>query len=131
MNKEKAANITNLTLGSIMSVDDVLRAYFSNDSDIMIKAIATSVKDPNKMFKAIESANYEIENEELLSKTSSYGDNQKSIVEQLVKPSNTSFLETNIISSEKVLGNISPNLDGAKLVLNNMKQENLGIGMTR
>lgn len=131
MNKEKAATITNLTLGSIIPVDDVLKAYFNNDSDTIIKAIATSVKDADKMFKAIEGANYEIENEELLSKTSSYGDIQKSIVEQLVKPSNALFLETNIISSEKVLGDISPNLSEAKVVLNNVKQENLGIGMTR
>lgn len=131
MNKVKAANITNLTLGSIMSIDDVLGAYFSNNNDIIIKAVATNVKDADRMFKAIENANYEIENEELLSKTSSYGDIQKSIVEQLVKPANISFFETNIINNEKVLGDICPNLGEAKVVLNNIKQDNLQIGMTR
>lgn len=131
MNKEKAANITNLTLGSIISADDIVKAYFNNDSDVIKKAIATNVKDADKTFKAIESANYEIENEEILSKTSSYGDIQRSIVEQLVKPSNTSFLETNIINSEKVLGDICPNLGETKVLLDNIKQDNLGMGMTR
>lgn len=131
MNRQKAANITNLTLGSIMSKEDILKAYFGHDKEAIIKAIATNVKDADKMLKTLESANYEIANDKLLSKTSSYGDIQKTIVEQLIKPSNVEFLETNIINNEEVLGDACPNLGTAHEIIIDMKQQTKGIEMTR
>lgn len=114
-----------------MSKEDILKAYFGHDKEAVIKAIATNVKDADKMLKALESANYEIANDKLLSKTSSYGDIQKTIVEQLIKPSNVDFLETNIINNEEVLGDVCPNLGTAHAIITDMKQQTKGIEMTR
>lgn len=131
MNKEKAANITNLTLGSIMSMDDIVVAYFSNDSDRIVKAIATNVKDADSMFKALETANYEIENAKALGGKSNYGYIQSTIVSQIVTPTNVSFLETNLINDERIIGEQCPQIESAKNVLMQVKQQNLGVGMTR
>ena len=57
MNKEKALALANLTLGSTMKIEDVCKAYFSNDSEVIMKGIAMQVKEPEKIFDTIEQAN--------------------------------------------------------------------------
>lgn len=131
MNKEKAANLTNLTLGSVMSIEDVLKAYFTNNDEIIVKAVGAGSRDASQMFRALAEANYEIENEKNLSKKSSYGKIQATIVGQLVTPSNVSFLETNVINSEQIIGEPCPDLNLAGETINGVKQQNMGIGMTR
>lgn len=131
MNKEKAANLTNLTLGSIMPVESVLEAYFTNNPELIVKALGANSKDANEMFKALEQANYEIENEKSLSGVSSYGDIQNKIVNQVVTPTNASFLETNIINNEQIIGEACPNLGNALSTLNNISKENLGMEIVR
>jgi hypothetical protein len=94
MNKEKALALANLTLGSTMKIEDVCKAYFSNDSETIMKGIAMQVKDPEKIFDTIEQANYEIENELVLATKSNFGKIQKEIVEQVISEDNLLFVES-------------------------------------
>lgn len=127
MNKEKAANITNLTLGTIMSMDELVSAYFSHNDEVVKSAIATHSKNPEEMFNALAKMNYEIENEQLLTQESSYGEAQRVIVEQIANPETLGFFQTNIISSEQVLGEPSKGLADAKDVIVNLKEQNLTV----
>ena len=127
MNREKAANITNLVLGSTIPVDEAVTAFFNNDPEPIKKAIATKSKDASEVLKAIQKGNYEIENDQLLSKESNYGEVQKAIVEQLITPENAEFMATNIINSEEVLGEHAPELTSAGEFINGVRQQNIGM----
>lgn len=133
MNKHKAAAIANLTLGSTMSVDDVIKAYFQNDSETIMKGVAMSCSDPEKIFDILEQANYEIENEEVLATKSNFGKIQKDIVAELLNDKNISFIETNIINNPKVVGENKecPEIELAYSMVEDMKNKNMGISMTK
>lgn len=130
MNKVKAANLANLTIGSVMSVDEAVNAYFTNNPNVIIKYLS-SAKDVKKLFGALELANYEIENDKLLSDSSRYGDIQAIIVDELVKPENVEFIEANIITKEEILGDNCPNLGLAAEKLNSVKQQTVGMELIR
>ncbi len=130
MRKQEAANIANLVLGTI-STDKVLEAYFTNNNEIIIKEIATNSKDPEAMFRTIEAANYEIENEELLSKSSSYGIIQTNIVDNMAKTDNLEFFETNIINNEQIIGESCPSIERSSSIIEDIKQQNLGMEMSK
>ena len=130
MNKVKAANLANLTIGSVMPVDEAVNAYFTNNPNVIIKYLS-SAKDVKKLFGALELANYEIENDKLLSDSSRYGDIQSVIVDELVKPENVEFIEANIITNEEILGESCPNLGLAAEKLNNVKQQTVGMELIR
>lgn len=129
MNKEKALALANLTLGSTMKIEDVCRAYFSNDSEAIMKGIAMQVKDPEKIFDTIEQANYEIENEQVLATKSNFGKIQKEIVEQVISEENLLFVESNTINSTMTINETKecPELTAANDIVVAMKQNNLGL----
>ena len=130
MNRQKAAYITNLTLGAIMPTEQILEAYFNNKPELIVNALGKA-KDPKAVMDAIELANYEVENEQSLSGKSNYGDIQAAIVEQLVTQENVSFFETNSIQNEEVLGESCPNLDLVQQTINLTKQQGLGMEMVK
>ena len=129
MNKEKALALANLTLGSTMKIEDVCNAYFSNDSEAIMKGIAMQVKDPEKIFETIEQANYEIENEQVLATKSNFGKIQKEIVEQVINEDNLLFVEANIINSPITINETKecPEIHAANDLVAAMKQNNLGL----
>jgi hypothetical protein len=129
MNKEKALALANLTLGSTMKIEDVCNAYFSNDSEAIMKGIAMQVKDPEKIFNTIEQANYEIENEQVLATKSNFGKIQKEIVEQVISEENLLFVESNTINSPMTINETKecPELTAANDIVVAMKQNNLGL----
>jgi hypothetical protein len=103
MNKEKAVLVTNLTLGTIVDFEDVCKAYFSNDPDIIVKAIAKT-GNPEKLLNAIDQANHEIVNGHEISDVSNFGGIQQKIVEQLLTEDTLDFFESNIIENPTVVG---------------------------
>lgn len=133
MNKSKAAALANLTLGATMSIDDVVKAYFTNDSEIIMKNVAMSCNNPEKLFDILEQANYEIENEEVLASKSNFGKIQKDIVAEVLNDNNVSFIETNIINNPKVVGENKecPEIEVSLAMIQNMKSKEMGISMTK
>ena len=129
MNKEKALALANLTLGSTMKIEDVCKAYFSNDSEAIMKGIAMQVKDPEKIFETIEQANYEIENEQVLATKSNFGKIQKEIVEQVITEENLLFVEANTINSKLTINETKdcPEISAANDIVVAMKRNNLGL----
>lgn len=129
MNKEKALALANLTLGSTMKIEDVCKAYFSNDSEAIMKGIAMQVKDPEKIFDTIEQANYEIENEQVLATKSNFGKIQKEIVEQVITDENLLFVEANTVNSTITINETKecPEISAANDIVVAMKQNNLGL----
>lgn len=128
MNKIKSLAIANLALGSTMPLDNILKAYFSNDQDAILKGIAMQVKDPKKMFEVIEQANYEIENDVVPATKSNFGKIQKDLVEQVLTQDNLTFIETNIVDNAATIAETKdcPEISAAKDVVVLMKQSNLG-----
>ena len=129
MNKEKALALANLTLGSTMKIEDVCKAYFSNDSEAIMKGIAMQVKDPEKIFNTIEQANYEIENEQVLATKSNFGKIQKEIVEQVINEENLLFVEANTVNSTITINETKecPEITAANDIVVAMKNNNLGL----
>jgi len=129
MNKEKALALANLTLGSTMKIEDVCKAYFSNDSEAIMKGIAMQVKDPEKIFDTIEQANYEIENEQVLATKSNFGKIQKEIVEQVINEENLLFVEANTVNSTMTINETKdcPEISAANDIVVAMKNNNLGL----
>jgi len=129
MNKEKALALANLTLGSTMKIEDVCKAYFSNDSEAIMKGIAMQVKDPEKIFNTIEQANYEIENEQVLATKSNFGKIQKEIVEQVINEENLLFVEANTDNSTMTINEAKdcPEIGAANDIVVAMKNNNLGL----
>lgn len=129
MNKEKALALANLTLGATMDIEDVCNAYFSNDSDAIMKGIAMQVREPEKIFETLEQANYEIENEQVLATKSNFGKIQKEITEQVVNEQNLAFVESNIINNTMTISEFKdcPDITASNDVVISMKQNNLGI----
>ncbi len=129
MNKEKALALANLTLGATMSIEDVCKAYFSNDSEAIMKGIAMQVKEPEKIFDTIEQANYEIENEQVLATKSNFGKIQKEIVEQVINEENLLFVEANTVNSIMTINETKdcPELTAASDIVVAMKRNDLGL----
>jgi len=129
MNKEKALALANLTLGSTMKIEDICKAYFSNDSESIMKGIAMQVKEPEKIFDTIEQANYEIENEQVLATKSNFGKIQKEIVQQVINEENLLFIEANTVNSIMTINETKdcPEITAANDIVVAMKQNNIGL----
>lgn len=128
--KQKAAQITNLLLGTVMPVDEVVRAYFSHDSETFIKAIAANSKNSEDMINALAKASYEIEKDDVLNKSSIYGDIQAEIINQMAKPDTLDFFRTQSVFSEEIVGGTCPDLDAANMLIENIEQSSKGFERT-
>ena len=124
--KSKAVVLTNMILGSSMSFEDIMKAYFSNDGDTILRNVAMTAKDPEVMFHTLEQIDYEISNENVLSQKSNFGDLQRKVVNQMINEENISFLETNIVNDPREIDEEScPNLLSAKEEIKKYKESTL------
>lgn len=128
--KQKAAQITNLLLGTTMPVDKMVRAYFSHDSEAFIKVIAANSKNSTDMINALAKAGYEIEKDDVLSGNSIYGDIQAEIINQMAKSDNLDFFRTQSIFSEEIIGGTCPDLDAANMLISGIEQSSKGFERT-
>ena len=123
--RDKSLALTNIALSGI-NADEILNAYFNNDGDFIFKKVTMSAKDPEKMFYALEQMNYEIENENVLSTQSNFGDNQMKVAEQVITEENISYIEANIINNPKVVGEENcPNITAANELVATFRAQTL------
>ncbi len=129
--KQKAAQITNLLLGTIMPVEEMVNAYFAHDSEAFIKVIAANSKNSTDMINALAKASYEIEKDDVLNGNSIYGDIQAEIINQMAKPDNLEFFRTHSIFNEEIIGGACPDLEAANMLISGIEQNSRGFEKTK